>query len=158
MRTLSFFGLLLCLISCEGLTNKELRTQRLVNEEMQNINWNAVDQYPLFNTCQETEAKPEQRKCFEETLLHHFSITVQQFEFNLDSSIKKDLFIDFLVDHKGQIQILEIGKDPKINDQMPEFDGIITRSLRSLPPLAPALKRGIPVSAKFRIPVELETK
>ncbi|MFT6995763.1 MAG: hypothetical protein ACJA1P_002508, partial [Maribacter sp.] len=42
--------------------------------------------------------------------------------------------------------------------QMPEFDGIVTQSLKTVPEIAPALKRGIPVRIKLRILIQLNTK
>ena len=123
---------------------------------MHTIDWNDVDNYPLFESCDESTSKTDQRECFETELLNNFSATLQEFEFVMDSKVNKTIFVDFLVDTEGKITVVHIEKDRAIDALMPEFDGIIDQSLRNLPPLAPALKRGIPVSAKFRIPIVLQ--
>lgn len=149
----------LCLLSsCDLFTSSEVRTQQLVERELQAINWNDVDQFPLFDDCDETVSKSAQKECFENTLLLHFSMTLREFEFILDKDVEEAVYVDFLVDKEGKISVLNIDKNSIIQEQIPEFDGIISRSLKSLPPLGPALKRGMPVNAKFRIPIVLNSE
>ena len=153
---LALFGL--CLISsCNWLVPKEEKTRRLVQQELSSINWNDVDQYPMFQTCDETISKEEQRICFEEELLDHFSRTLSDFEFILKEDVGDTIYVDFLVERDGSITVLDIEDQMAVQDQIPEFNAIITQSLKSLPEVQPALKRGMPVSAKFRIPLELNT-
>ena len=147
-----------CLLSsCDWLAPKEEKTRRLVQQELSSINWNDVDQYPMFRSCDETISKEEQRICFEEALLDHFSQTLSDFEFILKEDVEDTIYVDFLVERDGSITVLDIEDQMAIQDQIPEFNAIITQSLKSLPEVQPALKRGIPVSAKFRIPMELIT-
>ncbi len=144
--------------SCDWFASKEQKTQKLVNEEMQTINWDDVDQYPLFEDCDETASKIGQRSCFENTFLKHFIATLEEFDFVLNSDINTSVDVVFLIDEEGQISILNIEKNSLIQQQIPEFDALITQSLKSLPSIEPALKRGIPVKAKFRIPIVLNTQ
>ena len=146
------------LSSCNLFTSTEEKTQRLVEKELQAINWNDVDQYPLFDDCDETMSKSAQKECFENTLLLHFSMILQEFEFILDKDVEGVVYVDFLVEKEGKISVLNIDKNSIIQEQIPEFDGIISRSLKSLPALGPALKRGIPVNAKCRIPIILNSE
>jgi len=157
MRKLLILFCLSLLSSCDLFTSTEVKTQKLVEKELQAINWNDVDQYPLFDDCDETASKSSQKECFENTLLLHFSMTLQEFEFILDKDVEEAVYVDFLVDKVGKISVLNIDKNSIIQEQIPEFDGIISRSLKSLPPVGPALKRGIPVNAKFRIPIVLNS-
>ena len=153
-----FMILVLCsFFSCDFFVSKEKKTQKLVNQEMLTIDWNDVDNYPLFENCDESGSKTAQRECFESELLTHFSATLQEFEFVIDPEVNNTVFVDFLIDQEGNISVLNIEKDKTIDTQMPEFNGIISQSLKNLPTIAPALKRGIPVSAKFRIPIVLKS-
>ena len=155
MRKLIVFMILGCCFSCDLFVSKEKKTQELVNQEMRAINWNDVDNYPLFESCDESTSKTSQRECFETELLNHFSATLQEFEFVIGPDMDTTVFVDFLIDQEGKLTVIDIQKDKAIDGVMPEFDGIISQSLRNLPPLAPALKRGIPIRVKFRIPIVL---
>lgn len=157
MRKLMAIVVLCCCFSCDLFESKEKKTQKLINQEIGTIDWNDVDNYPLFENCDESTSKTVQRECFESELLTHFSATLQEFEFVIDPEVDHTVFVDFLIDREGKIIVVNIEKDKRIDGLMPEFNGVISQSLRNLPPLAPALKRGIPVSAKFRIPIVLNS-
>ncbi|SHJ35961.1 hypothetical protein SAMN04487911_11858 [Arenibacter nanhaiticus] len=142
-------------VSCDWFFSKEEKTQQLVQEEMRSINFNEVDRYPLFSDCDEMLEKTAQLECFQTILIAHFSETLQEFEFHFVSESSITIYVDFLVDNQGQISVLEVEKNTLLDRQIPEFSTIITQSLKGLPKLSPALKRGVPVTAKFRIPIIL---
>ncbi len=149
----------LCLFtSCDWFSSKEEKVQKLVDEELKSIDWNDVDQYPLFADCDETASKLDQKACFESVVLVHFSSVIQDFEFVMEETINDTIYVDFLTDHEGAITVLEVEKNEIITTHVPEFEAIVIQTLKTLPKAAPALKRGIPVSAKFRIPVILNSK
>ncbi len=157
MRKLGIVLGLCLLASCHLFSSRETKTRQLVEKELKSIDWNDVDQYPLFTDCDETLVKNAQKECFEQTLLLHFSGTLREFEFVLDNGFRDTIYVDFLVDNEGTLTVLEIEENAAIREQIPEFDGVITQSLKNLPGLEPALKRGIPVSTRFRIPLLLHS-
>lgn len=130
----------------------------MIDSELREIDWNSIDTYPLFLDCDETATKEQQRQCFEQRITAHFEETLNEFEFIVDSEDNPTVAVIFVIDADGEIDILEIEKDRYILKQMPEFDGIVTQSLKTVPEITPALKRGIPVSTKFMIPIQLNTK
>ncbi|MGB5378387.1 hypothetical protein [Muriicola sp.] len=140
------------------MASTESKTQKIVEDELRGIDWNEVDQYPLFEGCDETAAKQAQRQCFENTLLQNLGMTLQDFHFIIEDDIETTIYIDFLVDNKGEITVVTIDKNADIEDQLPEFNGIITKGLKSMPVPAPALKRGVPVKTRFRLPLQITTK
>lgn len=157
MKRYVYFLLFILISSCSFFESKQKRTQELINEELRHIDWNSVDSYPFFYTCDETATKAQQKICFEETLISHFQETLNDFEFTLTDKESETAAVIFVIDTLGRINVITIEKDASVLTQMPEFDGVITQSLKNLPKLAPALKRGIPVNTKYRIPVQLNT-
>jgi len=157
MKRYVYFLLFIGISSCSFFESKQKRTQELINEELRHIDWNSVDSYPFFYTCDETATKAQQKICFEETLISHFQETLNDFEFTLTDKESETAAVIFVIDTLGRINVTDIEKDASVLTQMPEFDGVITQSLKNLPKLAPALKRGIPVNTKYRIPVQLNT-
>ena len=158
MRVLALFCSFFLLLSCDWLATPESRTQKLVEDELRGINWNEVDQYPLFEGCDETAPKEEQRLCFENTLMQNLGMSFQDFNFTSEADLQSIIYIDFLVEASGEIQVVEMQNDGALQAQIPEFKEIVIRSLRGMPKPAPALKRGIPVNSRFRLPLEITTK
>ncbi|MDO6471487.1 hypothetical protein [Maribacter sp. 1_MG-2023] len=157
MKRVVFFLLMILISSCSFFESKQKRTQELIDEELRHMDWNSVDSYPFFYTCDEAVTKEQQKICFEETLISHFQETLNDFEFTLTDKKSETVEVIFVIDTLGKIRVADIYKNALVLNQMPEFDGVITQSLKNLPKLAPALKRGIPVNTKYRIPVQLNT-
>ena len=158
MRALACLICLFLMTSCDWLAPGDVKTRKWVELEMQSINWEELDQYPLFDNCDEMAGKLEQKSCFERTLLSQFTGTLSDFEFVLDTTVQDTLYLDFLVSHEGELLVLDIEHNEKVADQIPEFEGVVVQCLKVMPRPQPALKRGIPVSAKFRIPMIIETE
>jgi hypothetical protein len=158
-RRAGITGLLLglLLVSCEWFPSREARTRQLVEEEIRSINWNEVDQFPLFEACDETAPRAEQRECFQNTLVMHLSMALQDFEFRTEGPLSDTLYVDFMVDNQGGVSVLSMEENEALSRENPEFERIVSGSLRSLPRLQPALKRGIPVATRFRIPLVIST-
>ncbi|GGD47132.1 hypothetical protein [Muriicola marianensis] len=157
MRTLILCCSFFLLLSCDWLTNTETRTQKLVEDELRGIDWNDVDQYPLFEACDETASKTDQRLCFERNLMENLSMSLQDFRFTSDSDLQSTVYIDFMVETTGELQVVEMQNDSVLQGQIPQFREVIIKSLRSMPRPEPALKRGIPVRSRFRLPMEITT-
>lgn len=158
MRLLGILCCCFLLQSCDWMASTESKTQKIVEDELRGIDWNDVDQYPLFEGCDETAAKLEQRMCFENTLLQNLAMSLQEFHFMTESELETTIYLDFLVDNQGVITVVNIDKNPVLEAQLPQFSGIITKGLKSMPNPAPALKRGVPIKTRFRLPLQVTTK
>lgn len=151
--------LLLCgIASCSLFESTEKKTQKLVEKELQEIDWTDVDDYPLFDDCDELVSKEVQKKCFEEQLLLHLSADLQEFRLTSEKKIEDVIFLDLMVENNGTVSIVNIENREIFGGQMEDFNNRVAKSLSRLPRIEPALKRGIPVRAKFRIPIFLNSK
>ncbi len=154
-----FMVLVFCgLSSCNLFESKEEKTQELVEQELQGIDWNDLDHYPLFDECEEVVSKEEQKSCFENKLVFHLSADLQEFQLVSERNIKDVVFLDFMLESDGGIAIVSIENQEILGNQAASFRQRIRQSLDRLPKIEPALKRGVPVRAKFRIPIFLNSK
>ena len=162
MRKILFILIICGLASCTLFESTDKKTQKLVEEGLLQIDWSEVDDYPLFSVCDETVSKEKQKHCFEEKLILHLSKDLREFQLISEKEIKEVIYLDFIVDKTGTISIANIENKEAIGNQITEFNSRIEESLNSLPRIEPALKKfeskGIPVSAKFRIPIFLNSK
>ena len=158
MRRFWFVPLILILSSCNYLLSKEERTQQLVSQELMAIDWNDVDQYPLFEECDEIALKRVQRDCFATEMLRRFSTAFNDTVFMVEQSINDTLKVDFVVDEDGFVTIMNIKENGDLEQLIPGFQSEVSRRLNDLTTVAPALKRGIPVSIKFRLPIIVDTE
>ena len=150
------FFLSIFLVSCDFFLSREEQTQRLVNEELLTIDWNDVDQYPLFENCDETTSKTGQRECFQRTMLSYLNNAFKDLAYEVENDLADTLYIDLLIDEHGFITLLEVDEGNSIQ-QIPNFGKDVGDLLNDLTTVAPALKRGVPVSVRVRLPLVLNT-
>ena len=69
MKYISLFLIFFCLNSCDYFDKKKVNADDLLNQELKTFNWNEVDVYPSFTTCDSSDvkeflnfAKTEERK------------------------------------------------------------------------------------------------
>lgn len=149
-----FMGLF---VSCELFESKEDKTQKLVNEELMAIDWNDVDQYPLFDSCDETANKEAQRECFQNVMANYFSEALAGLQFQVDSDLNDTVYIDFMIDEHGFISVINVEEKTAVLNEILDFNTKISERLNDLTTVAPALKRGNPVGLRFRLPLVLNT-
>lgn len=156
MRQWWFLIVLIFLYSCNYFASKEERTQTIVNKELMAIDWGDVDQYPLFETCDEMASKSEQRNCFSREMRNQLAKAFEDIVYEVDEELKETLYIDFEVDEYGLISMIAIEKNATIENILPKFEEQIRSHIRHLK-VIPAHKRGINVTIKFRLPIVLDT-
>lgn len=158
MKKLVFFFTFIALTSCNYLDKKVPSEQELLTKQLQQINWNEVDEYPSFNECETLEDKFQQKQCF--------------FEF-LTSTIQEKLSIDTLSILFPELDTIEVKVTVFPNSTLlfePQFpkdsvaydvvkiDSILHARLVEFPKVNPATKRGIPVKTQFILPVIIQTE
>ncbi|MFI2742102.1 hypothetical protein ACG2LH_05140 [Zhouia sp. PK063] len=154
MRKIAVFAILiLSFTSCKFFSSQKVSTTDLVNQEMKSMNWNEVDRYPLFDTCDETASKARQKMCFESALVQHVYQSLSAANIVVHTQLKDTVNIQFLITKEGKLQVLKIEKDSLVNAQIPKLDSIVKGSIATLPQIHPALKRDIPVTTKCNLPL-----
>jgi hypothetical protein len=158
LKKLVFFFTFIALTSCNYLDKKVPSEQELLTKQLQQINWNEVDEYPSFNECETLEDKFQQKQCF--------------FEF-LTSTIQEKLSIDTLSILFPELDTIEVKVTVFPNSTLlfePQFpkdsvaydvvkiDSILHARLVEFPKVNPATKRGIPVKTQFILPVIIQTE
>lgn len=156
-RVVGLFFVFSILSSCTWISSKEERTQRIAEKELLAIDWNDVDHYPLFEDCDESSPKEQQRQCFEEHVLKNISQSFEEQNFIFETDLEYTVYVDFIVNKQGMFQVADIERNRDLLELMPDLNRIINRSFTGLPRVEPALKRGVPVSTKFRIPLSFNT-
>lgn len=150
--SLSF--VLFSMLSCVS-DKKVPDPQELLRKELHTIDWTKVDEYPTVDTCDSIKGKEENMMCF-------FSV--------VSSELKEKMLQDTLVTQiKGlkEMNILvTVTKDAEVLFECLPSDSVrynigylnslIKNKNENFTEIHPALKRGIPVTTKFVLPISLQ--
>jgi len=144
--------------SCQYFNTEKISSETFYEEEIKAIEWDQVDQYPAFKSCANYTEKAEQKECFESTLGTFVSDFIRGKNVVTHADLNSTVQLDFIISKSGAIDSLQIVMDSLLLKKIPKLKDWLTHSIDSLPPLEPALKRGIPVKTKFTLPVHIQSE
>ncbi len=147
-------------ISCEFdfQIDKKITVDEFINEELKSLNWNDVDQYPVFENCLEINNVKNKNNCFVETITGSFRENLKTNNLVLNRTLIDTVRMFLKVNKIGKISI----ENMTISEQNNKYREVITKSFEntvsSLPKLYPAIKRGQAVDVRFNIPIIISTE
>ena len=141
--------------SCEYLSYK--KPTQVAIPKMDSIDYSKIDDYPVFPECDSIPSQDKQRICFQMEMSKYIYRSLNQLNINTKTSLNDTVIVKIIVDNIGKTKLSSIQKTDKITQNLPKLDSIIKASLQHLPALKPAIKRGIPVSAEFSLPIIIKT-
>lgn len=147
--------ILLCFFSCDKFSFKKNIEAQVLDTI---VNFSAVDTSPSFKNCDNLIDKEEMSNCFRNTIHKKIGEELLIHEFAIKDSISEIIYVDLLIDSKGEIILQSIDSSEEIKDQLPKLDSILEVSISKIPNIYPAIKRGIPVTTKYRLPILIELK
>lgn len=144
----------LTLISCVS-DKKVPDPQELLRKELHTIDWTKVDEYPTVDACDSIKGKEENKMCFFTSVSNE-----------LQNKILADTLITQIRGLREMNILVTISKDSEIHFQCEPSDSVrynvrylntlMSNKNEGFTKVHPALKRGIPVTTKFVLPISLE--
>ena len=162
IQTMKFSFILLSVYiicsSCQFFETEKISSETFYEEELKTIEWNDIDQYPTFPTCEDLTEKIDQRNCFVNTLSSTFYQSIQDQKWTIMKSIHDTIILAISVSNTGKIQIDGVEMDSLLVPHFQNMNEVLSTSIDALTLLAPAYKRGIPVNTRFTLPIALDTE
>lgn len=153
MRQILVFLIVILLTSCEYFKVKKTSSEAILQEELQTFNWNEVDEYPSFSSCDSLSLKQDRKHCFSYTLTNHIYNYLQKEDIIVTKDINDTISLNFKVSEKGVLTLLDYKIDSLTIQEIPNIKNLIHQSLDSLPKIYPAIKRGQQVTTEFKLPI-----
>ena len=154
MRYAPILFLIFC-CSCHYFEKKKLDSEKLLEEELQAFNWNALDQYPSFESCEDGIDFEANKVCFETVLTTHIFEVLKSNESMISEPLKDTLILDLLVSKRGGLSVKSFKGSHLSAHTTARFKDTLTKSFSALPVLYPAIKRSQHVQAVFQLPIIL---
>jgi len=153
MNRIACLLLLILLSACDYFEKQKVNAEDLLAEERQTFNWNEVDTYPTFSNCDSVAGKEESKACFENTLLSHVNQYLANQNIVVSEDVNDTIRIQLIIDNKGVLNVEDMVVKPETRLQIPAIDSLLLQSLKTVPKIYPAIKRGQQVTTAFEFPV-----
>lgn len=158
MRKTYILLVLLHCYSCDFFNAKKTTTEAILKEELETFNWIDVDSYPTFDVCNKEANQDEKKQCFEQTLSRKITQYLEQQIIVVTTDVNDTLQLKLHATSKGHLQLEAIKMDTLTQQQIPQIETLIQQSIKTLPKLYPALKRGQQVNTRFELPLIIKVK
>ncbi len=152
---LILFPILAC---CNNFETKKIYSKEVLDQESKSLNWNEVDEYPTFENCKNIDELTKSRECFEATLANSIYSYLSRQEPIVTQAIDDTLILYLEITKTGKPIIDSVFVDTLVTNQLPDLKIWLQQSVDSLPKIYPAIKRGIPVSSAFKMPIVIKAE
>lgn len=153
MHRIVFLLILLLATSCNYFEKKKVYPEDLLEEELQTFNWNEVDTYPTFSSCDSLTAKEDSKACFQNTMTSSVNQFLEAQNIVVSEDVNDTIRLKIRINNKGILEVESIDMNSETAVQIPEIDSLLRQSLKGIPKIFPAIKRGQQVTTAFELPV-----
>ncbi|PCI36192.1 MAG: hypothetical protein COB60_00280 [Flavobacteriaceae bacterium] len=150
-RTLGIVLILSCLCSCtyfEGTRNTSVKAGVVMDTI---VDLKKVDVYPMYGECADLATKDAQWECSQKKILNYIKECIDGFHYSSAKSMNDTLIIQLHISNKGAISILPLAS--KNSKKLGQIKAMLMQCADSIPLIQPAIKRAIPVSSTFTLPI-----
>nr|WP_298991895.1 hypothetical protein [uncultured Polaribacter sp.] len=120
------------------------------------VDFTSVDTFPSFTVCDSLIDKNKKYNCFRNTIHQKIGEELLTYSLSTKDTIKETIFVDLIIDTKGKVHLEQLNSSEKIKTEFPELDSLLKLSVAKLPKIYPAIKRGIPVTSKYQLPIKIK--
>lgn len=151
--------IIFCLIvtSCNYFNVQKTSSEQILKDELQSFNWNDVDEFPTFVSCDSVSTKQDRKICFETTLANHMLNNLSKEKMIVSKELNDTILIEFMLTDKGEVSILNMQIKDRTKNNLPKLEEHLLTSIISLPEIFPAIKRGQQVTTQFKLPIIIKS-
>ena len=155
LRIFSLLLLFLFITSCDKFSYSKNKNLQVVDTI---VDFSSVDFSPSFKVCDSLIDKHQKSDCFRTNIHQKIGAELQNYQFIIRDSISEIVYVDLLITSKGKIVLEAMESSEEIKNQLPKLDSVLRISVDKIPNVYAAIKRGIPVTTKYRLPIKIQIK
>ena len=151
-RIIFLLSAIFFLVSCDFFQKKELQLNQVVDTI---VDFNSVDVFPLFPSCDSIPSEERQKICSQIKLSEQIYSSLAAYQIEVSEKMNDTILVKLHVNSIGNVSLVNIQSSEFIKNQIPKLDSLIGVGVNNLPTLKAAIKRGIPVTTEFTLPIVL---
>ena len=153
MRFLIFLLIVFTFSSCDYFSFKKNKHQEKINMD---IDYGSVDSSPSFKVCDSLIDKEKKTFCFETTLRNNIFSSLAKNSIKVKKEINETIVVSIIIQSDKNVKVSSIKISENLSEQIPNLKEMIEKSIEGLPEIYPAIKRGIPVTTAYKLPINIK--
>ena len=153
MRYFLFICLLISFTSCEYFSFEKNK-----NIEKIDVDFTSVDVSPSFKVCDSLIEKDKKNTCFRTTIRQEISSSLAKQSIQVLKSVDETIEVAITIQSNKEVKLTSIKSSDSLLVILPSLKAILKKSVEELPAIYPAIKRGIPVTTVYKLPIRIAVK
>ncbi len=145
-----FFGLINSFSACNYFIPVDKNSQTLDTI----IDFESVDLSPSFFICDALSGE-DRTNCFRTKLQEKIANALQKHALTVEEDIDEMITVFLTINRKGKVELKEIKRSQLLKETLSSLDSLIDLSIKRLPRVSPAIKRGIAVNTEYQLPIRV---
>ena len=153
MRFLLVSIIVLSFTSCEYFSFEKNKNIEKINMD---VDFTSVDFSPSFKVCDTLINKLKKTDCFRTTMHQEIYNSLTKNSIKLKNSIDETVLVVITIQSDKQVMLVSLKAPDSLLKYIPTLKKMIKKSIADLPDVYPAIKRGIPVTTQYKLPIRIK--
>lgn len=153
MRYFFYIGIVLSFASCDYFSFE--KNENLDKIDM-DIDFTSVDFSPSFKVCDTLIDKSKKTNCFRKTMRQEIYKSLEKHSIKLKHPIDETIEVVITIQSNKEVTLSAIKVSDSLLREIPRLQEMIEKSIEALPDIYPAIKRGIPVTTAYTLPIKIK--
>jgi len=153
MRYLFLLCIVFCFDSCDNLSFQKYKNNEQIMTE---LDYTTVDASPSFKVCDTIIDKERKTACFGTNMRRKIFSSLSKHSITVKNSINETITVSIVIQSNREVKLSGIKASDSLIKEIPNLQKMIEKSIEDLPEIYPAIKRGIPVTTAYTIPIKIK--
>ncbi|MGB1168486.1 MAG: hypothetical protein ACPG4G_00290 [Flavobacteriaceae bacterium] len=122
------------------------------------LDYSSVDVSPSFRVCDSLIEKDKKDTCFRTTLRQEIFSSLAKQSIQVPQSVDETIEVAITIQSNKEVKLTSIKSSDSLMAIVPSLKAILKKSVEELPAVYPAIKRGIPVTTVYKLPIRIAVK
>ena len=122
------------------------------------LDYSSVDVSPSFRVCDSLIEKDKKDTCFRTTLRQEIFSSLAKQSIQVPQSVDETIEVAITIQSNKEVKLTSIKSSDSLMTIVPSLKAILKKSVEELPAVYPAIKRGIPVTTVYKLPIRIAVK
>lgn len=123
-----------------------------------NVDTTTVDTPPSFEACNPLIEKEAKTQCFRKTIHQEISASLQKQQIKVRKPIDETVEVIITIHANQTASLKSIKASAALLKEIPDLQQRIEKAIAELPKIYAAIKRGIPVTSEYTLPIRIKLK
>lgn len=153
MRYFLFICLMSSFTSCEYFSFEKNKNLEKIDMD---VDYTSVDVSPSFKVCDALIDKVKKNTCFRNTIREEIAKSLSKYSIKVKQPLDETITVTIIIKSNKEVKLMNIDASETLIKEIPVLHEMIEKSIADLPNVYPAIKRGIPVTTQYKLPIKIK--